>query len=316
MKIVVLDGYALNPGDLSWEELKSLGEVEIYDRTPATETVKRASGAEIVLTNKTLLMADIIGKLPDLKYIGVLATGYNIVDLEITRKNGIVVTNVPAYSTMSVAQHVFALILEFYNGTGLLSDGVRKGRWGRGRNIDFCYWDRTLTELDGLTMGIVGFGKIGKAVARIGEVFGLKVIVHSRSRVNDYENCSLDELLKNSDIVTLHCPLTPETRGMINAGCLGIMKPSALLVNTARGSLVIEQDLAEALNKGIIAGACLDVLSQEPPPEDNPLLSAKNCIITPHIAWATLAARKRLMGIAVGNIREFLAKNPVNVVNR
>jgi glycerate dehydrogenase len=313
MKIVVLDGYGLNPGDLSWEELNSLGEVEIYDRTPAAETVKRASGAEIILTNKTMLMADTIGKLPDLKYIGVLATGYNVVDLESTRRKGIFVTNVPAYSTMSVAQHVFALILEFFNGTASLSEGVRKGRWSR--NIDFCYWDRTLTELDGLNMGIVGFGKIGRAVARIGEVFGLKVIVHTRSRVNDYENCSLDELLKTSDIVTLHCPLTPQTRGMINAGRLGMMKPSALLVNTARGPLVIEQDLAEALNKGIIAGACLDVLSQEPPPEDNPLLSARNCIITPHIAWATLSARKRLMDIAVSNIREYLAGNPVNVVN-
>ncbi len=313
MKIVVLDGYGLNPGDLSWEELNSLGEVEIYDRTPAAETVKRASGAEIVLTNKTLLMADAIEKLPDLKYIGVLATGYNVVDLESTRRKGIIVTNVPAYSTMSVAQHVFALILEFFNGTASLSEGVRKGRWSR--NIDFCYWDRTLTELDGLTMGIVGFGKIGRAVARIGEVFGLKVIVHTRSRVNDYEHCSLDELLKTSDIVTLHCPLTPQTRGMINAGHLGMMKPSALLVNTARGPLVIEQDLAEALNTGIIAGACLDVLSQEPPPEDNPLLSARNCIITPHIAWATLSARKRLMDIAVSNIREYLAGNAVNVVN-
>ena len=313
MKIVVLDGYALNPGDLSWEGLKSLGGVEIYDRTPASETVKRAAGAEIVLTNKTLLMAEVIGKLPDLKYIGVLATGYNVVDLESARRKGIVVTNVPAYSTMSVAQHVFALILEFFNGTGSLSEGVRKGRWSR--NIDFCYWDKTLTELDGLTMGIVGFGKIGKAVARIGEVFGLKVMVHTRSSVNGYENCSLDELLKNSDIVTLHCPLTPETQGMINAGRLGMMKPSALLVNTARGPLLVEQDLAEALNKGIIAGACLDVLSQEPPVKDNPLLSARNCIITPHVAWATLEARKRLMGIAVSNVREFLAGNPVNVVN-
>lgn len=313
MKIVVLDGYALNPGDLSWEELKSLGEVEIYDRTSAEETVRRASGAEIILTNKTMLLSDVIGKLPDLKYIGVLATGYNVVDLDITRERGIVVTNVPAYSTMSVAQHVFALILEFFNVPCSLSEGVRNGRWSR--NIDFCYWDKTLTELDGLIMGVVGFGKIGQAVARIGEVFGLNVLVHTRSRVSDYENCSLEELLKKSDIVSLHCPLTPETRGMINAERLGMMKPSALLVNTARGPLVIEQDLADALNNGIIAGACLDVLSQEPPGEDNPLLSARNCIITPHVAWATLAARKRLMKIAVSNVREFLAGSPVNVVN-
>ncbi|HOS72547.1 MAG TPA: D-2-hydroxyacid dehydrogenase [Bacteroidales bacterium] len=313
MKIVVLDGYALNPGDLSWEGLKSLGEVEIYDRTSAEETVRRASGAEIILTNKTMLLSDVIGKLPDLKYIGVLATGYNVVDLDITRERGIVVTNVPAYSTMSVAQHVFALILEFFNVPCSLSEGVRNGRWSR--NIDFCYWDKTLTELDGLVMGIVGFGKIGQAVARIGEVFGLNVLVHTRSRVSDYENCSLEQLLEKSDIVSLHCPLTPETRGMINAERLGMMKPSALLVNTARGPLVIEQDLADALNKGIIAGACLDVLSQEPPGEDNPLLSARNCIITPHVAWATLAARKRLMKIAVSNVREFLAGSPVNVVN-
>lgn len=313
MKIVVLDGYTLNPGDLSWEELRSLGEVEIYDRTPEDETVNRASGAEIILTNKTLLMAGDIEKLPGLKYIGVLATGYNVVDIEAARQHGIIVTNVPAYSTMSVAQHVFALILEFFNGICSLSDGVRNGRWSS--SIDFCYWDKPLTELAGLTIGIVGFGRIGKAVAVIAEAFGMKVIVNGRNEVSGYENHTVEELLKRSDIVTLHCPLTPETKGMINSDRLRLMKRSALLINSARGPLVIEKDLSDALNDGIIAGAALDVLSVEPPPEDHPLLSARNCIITPHVAWASFAARNRLMKIAVENVRHFLDGKPLNVVS-
>jgi len=314
MKIVVLDGFALNPGDLSWDDLKAMGEVKIYDRTAPSETIERASGAQILLTNKTLLMAEELDQLPDLKYIGVLATGYNVVDTDAARQKGIIVTNVPSYGTMSVAQHVFALILEFFNGVGSLSDGVRKGKWSR--SIDFCYWDKPLTEIETMTLGIIGFGRIGRAVALIAEAFGMKVIVHDPGKVNGYESCSLDELLIKSDIVTLHCPLTPETRGIINSERLTLMKSSALLVNTARGPLIIEQDLADALNEAKLAGAALDVLSDEPPSEDNPLLSAKNCIITPHVAWASFAARKRLLGIAVDNIRFFLEGKPVNVLNK
>jgi len=313
MKIVVLDGYALNPGDLSWDELKSLGEVEVYDRTPDNMITERAADAEIILTNKNLMMANVIEKLPRLKYIGVLATGYNVVDTEAAKRRGIIVTNVPAYSTASVAQHTFALILEFYNYPGKFSDEVREGRWSR--NLDFCYWDKQLIELAGKTIGIVGFGRIGKAVARVAEALEMNVIVSEVTDVEGYENYPLDELLKRSDIVTLHCPLTPETKGIINRGRLRLMKPSALLVNCARGQLIVEQDLADALNEGRIAGAALDVLSEEPPSPDNPLLKAKNCIITPHVAWATLEARQRLMKIAVDNVRCFLEGKLVNVVN-
>ena len=314
MKIVVLDGYALNPGDLSWDVLKAMGDVKIYDRTATSETIERASGAGILLTNKTLLMTKELDQLPDLKYVGVLATGYNVVDTEAAKQKGIIVTNVPAYSTMSVAQHVFALILEFFNDTGSLSNGVRKGRWSS--SIDFCYWEKPLTELAGLTLGIVGFGRIGRAVAVIAKAFRMEVIVNDPSSVSDFENISQIELFMRSDIVTLHCPLTPETKGIINSDRLKLMKSSALLVNTARGPLIIEEDLVEALNKDRLAGAVLDVLSAEPPSPDNPLLSAKNCIITPHVAWASLSARRRLMDIAVSNIREYLSGNPVNVVNK
>lgn len=313
MKIVVLDGYTLNPGDLSWDELKAIGEVEIYDRTAGDQIISRARDAEIVLTNKTVLMAPEIEKLPKLRYIGVLATGFNVVDIDTAKKRGIIVTNVPAYSTMSVAQHVFALILEFYNGTGSLSDSVRNGRWSR--CVDYCYWDKPLNEIAGSTIGIVGFGRIGKAVAGIAEKFEMKVIVNEITEVTGYDNLPLDELLAQSDIVTLHCPLTPDTKEIINGKRLSLMKSSALLVNCARGQLIAEHDLADALNKGRIAGAALDVLSVEPPPPDNPLLRARNCIITPHVAWATFEARKRLMKMAVDNVRCFIEGKPVNVVN-
>ncbi len=313
MKIVVLDGFTLNPGDLSWDELRALGEVEIYDSTPGNETVSRAKNAEIVLTNKTLLMAPEIKKLPELRYIGVLATGYNVVDIDAAKKRDIVVTNVPAYSTMSVAQHVFALILEFFSYAGKFAQEVRDGRWIS--STDFCFWDKPLTELAGKTIGIIGFGRIGRAVARIAEAMGMNVIVNEVVEVSGYENYPLEELLRLSDIITLHCPLTPETKGMINRKRFNLMKRTALLVNTARGQLVVEDDLASALNEGIIAGAALDVLSVEPPESDNPLLKAKNCIITPHIAWATFEARERLMKIATDNVRSFIAGKPVNVVN-
>jgi glycerate dehydrogenase len=313
MKIVVLDGFALNPGDLSWDSLKAIGNVEIFDRTQPDEIIKRAAGVGIILTNKTILSAETLKKLPDLKYIGVLATGYNVVDLNAAKAYGIVITNIPDYSTRSVAQHVFALILDFFNGVGTLSQGVRNGRWSG--SIDFSYWDKPLTELAGKTIGIIGFGRIGKAVSGISEAMGMRVIVSNITETPGYENLTIDDLLKRSDIVTLHCPLTPETKGIINADRLKMMKPTALLVNTARGPLVVENDLAEALNEGIIAGAALDVLSVEPPSASNPLLRAKNCIITPHVAWATLSARKRLLEIAVDNIKSFLNGQLINVVN-
>jgi len=313
MKIVVLDGFALNPGDLSWDSLKAIGNVEIFDRTQPDEIIKRAAGVGIILTNKTILSAETLKKLPDLKYIGVLATGYNVVDLNAAKAYGIVITNIPDYSTRSVAQHVFALILDFFNGVGTLSQGVRNGRWSG--SIDFSYWDKPLTELAGKTIGIIGFGRIGKAVSGISEAMGMRVIVSNITETPGYENLTIDDLLKRSDIVTLHCPLTPETKGIINADRLKMMKPTALLVNTARGPLVAENDLAEALNEGIIAGAALDVLSVEPPSASNPLLRAKNCIITPHVAWATLSARKRLLEIAVDNIKSFLNGQLINVVN-
>lgn len=313
MKIVVLDGYTLNPGDLSWDGLKLLGDVEIYDRTSPEEIIKRARGAAIILTNKTMLNADTLEQLPGLQYIGVLATGYNVVDTEYAGRRGIIVTNVPAYSTMSVAQHTFALILEFYNYPGKFSEEIVKGRWST--NPDFSYWEKPLTEIAGKTIGIVGFGRIGKAVARIAEAFDMRVIVNEITEPSGYDNLPLEDLLRKSDIVTLHCPLTPGTKGIINADRLRLMKSSALLVNCARGPLIVEHDLADALNSGIIAGAALDVLSEEPPRPDNPLLKAKNCIITPHVAWATYEARKRLMDIAVNNVRCFIEGKPVNVVN-
>ncbi|MCE5252053.1 D-2-hydroxyacid dehydrogenase [bacterium] len=316
-KIVVLDGYTLNPGDLSWDALRELGDCDIHDRTGPPDVLRRAAGAGIVLTNKTVLDRPVIDKLPKMRYIGVMATGYNVVDLDAARERGIPVTNVPAYSTMSVAQMVFALLFEMTQHVAHHSGTVRIGRWTS--NPDFCYWDYPLIELDGLTMGIVGFGRIGRTVARIASAFGMKVLVYDISPFQPDSAgvifTDLDTVFMTSDVVTLHCPLTPESEGMINAARLALMKPSAYLVNTGRGPLVNPYDLAEALNTGKIAGAAMDVLPVEPPPADNPLLNAKNCIITPHIAWATRAARSRLMGIVVDNVRAFLAGNPKNVVN-
>ena len=319
MKIVVLDGYTLNPGDLSWDGIKGLGEVEIYDYTPFESTVERAKGAEIVFTNKTPLGEKELSQLGGLKYIGVLATGYNVVDLEAAAKRNIVVTNIPAYGTRSVAQMTFALLLEMTQRVQWHSDAVFQGEWTRNR--DFCFWRYPLIELEGKTLGIIGFGRIGQAVADVASAFGMSVIGYSRSR-NDQSHrtnfrwAELDELLSESDVVSLHCPLFSETKGIINKKSLRKMKKTALLVNTSRGPLVVDEDLAEALNQDIIAGAALDVLSEEPPKENNPLLKAKNCIITPHIAWATREARERLMNIAVENLKSFLAGAPVNVVNK
>lgn len=319
MKIIVLDGYALNPGDLSWEKLHGLGDVKIYDRTPAELVLKRAEGAEILLTNKTILEAGTLQLLPKLRYVGVLATGYNVIDTAEARRLGITVTNIPAYSTASVAQHTFALILELYLHIQRYSDSVRAGKWSKSK--DFTYRDLPLRELAGKTLGIIGFGNIGRKVCEIAMAFGMKVVAYSPSKSNvpQYDGFEWDEpdgLLCRSDIVTLHCPLTPETAGMISKTKLKLMKKSAFLINTSRGPLIVEEDLADALNTGIIAGAGVDVLALEPPPSDNPLLKAKNCIITPHIAWATIEARTRLMEIAVENIRAFIAGSPENVVNR
>ncbi len=318
MNIVVLDGYTLNPGDLSWDALQKLGPCVIHDRTPPEQVVERARDAEVVLTNKTLLPRETIAALPKLKYIGVLATGYNVVDIAAAKEHGIPVANIPDYGTHSVAQFTFALLLELVHHIGHHAQSVRDGRWVR--SADFCYWDSPLMELHGLTFGVIGFGKIGRATVKLADAFGMKVLVHNRSRPANlpvhYEFVSLDELLTRSDVVSLHCPLTPENKHFINAERLARMKPTAFLLNTSRGPLLDEAAVANALNSGKIAGAGLDVVSVEPPKADHPLLTAKNCLVTPHIAWATRAARARLMDAAVENIRAFLAGTPQNVVNR
>jgi glycerate dehydrogenase len=317
MRIVVLDGNTLNPGDLSWDALNALGQCVVHARTAPGDVIERAQDADIVFTNKTVLDGAALRSLPKLRYIGVLATGYNVVDVRAARERNIVVTNVPAYGTHSVAQHVFALLLELAQHVGHHAGTVREGRWSA--SPDFCYWDYPLIELEGLTMGIVGFGRIGRAVAKLADAFGMKVLahdVHPPERLPaDVRLVTLDTLFAESDVVSLHCPLTEENRGFADAHRLATMKPSAFLINTSRGLLVNEADLAAVLNAGRIAGAGLDVLAVEPPPADNSLLTAKNCYITPHIAWATRAARERLMHIAVENLRAFLNGGPVNVVN-
>lgn len=308
-RIVVLDGHTLNPGDLSWSALEALGDCTIHAHTPPAEIVARAAGAPIVLTNKTPLSAATLAALPEAKYIGVLATGYNVVDVAAARARGIPVANVPLYGTASVAQHVFALLLELTQQVGRHSASVRAGRWSESR--DFCYWETPLLELSGLTLGIVGAGRIGNAVARIGEAFGMKVVFARRSG----GRAELEQVLRAADVISLHCPLTDDTRHLINATTLEWMKPGTLLINTSRGPLIDDDALAAALQSGRIAGAGLDVLSVEPPPPDNPLFTAPNCLITPHIAWATRAARSRLMGTAIANVAAFLAGKPENVVN-
>ncbi len=316
MNIVVLDGFTLNPGDLNWDELKALGPCDIFDRTPPELIEARAASAGIVLTNKTVLSRESLARLAALQYIGVLATGTNVVDLAAARERGVPVTNIPAYGTRSVAQATFALLLELTNHTGHHAQTVRAGQWTQ--SADWCYWDFPLRELDGLTLGLIGFGRIGRAVAEVAHAFGMKVIAHSPSRngaLPFVRWVELEEVFRASDVLSLHCPLTPQTRHLVNAERLRLMKPTALLLNTSRGPLVDEAALAEALNSGALAGAGLDVLSVEPPPATNPLLLAKNCLITPHNAWGTQAARARLLRVAVANVRAFLAGQPVNVVN-
>ena len=312
-RIVILDGYTANPGDLSWDALQSLGEVVVHDRTAPAEVVARAKGADVVLTNKTVLTSEMLGCLPDLKLVCVLATGFNVVDVAAARARGVPVCNVPEYSTPNVAQAVFALILELTNRTGHHDATVHAGRWAA--CPDFCYWDGELVELAGRTMGIVGYGRIGRAVADVARAFGMKVLFHRRSPDGDPAWVGIDRLFAESDVVSLHCPLTPETNQLVDARRLSLMKPTAFLVNTARGALVNEADLAAALAAGRIAGAGLDVLSVEPPSPANPLLAAPRCVITPHIAWATHDARRRLLDTTAGNVAAFLANAPRNVVN-
>lgn len=316
MKIVVLDGYAANPGDLSWEHLESLGECLVFERTNSEELMARAQDAEILLTNKTVITAEAMQNLPRLKYVGVLATGYNVVDVDEAKRRGIVVTNIPAYSTASVAQMVFAHLLNITQRVGHYASENRQGRWAY--NKDFCYWDTPLVELAGKRMGIVGLGNTGMATAQIALAFGMEVVAftskHAASLPDGITSCSLDELFATADVVSLHCPLNTQTLHLVNAMRLRSMKPTAILINTGRGPLVNESDLADALKKGIIFAAGLDVLSQEPPMDDNPLLSLENCFITPHIAWATAEARTRLMKVAVENVQHFLNGTPINNV--
>lgn len=316
MKIVILDGYTANPGDLSWQELENLGEVTVYDRTSRDETVARAAGADIVLTNKVVLDAETIAQLLDLKYIGVLATGYNVVDVEEAHKRGIIVTNVPAYSTESVAQMVFAHLLTATNRTEHYAIRNREGRWSQ--NPDFCYWDFPHMELAGKTFGIVGLGNIGRRVAQIALAFGMKVKAVTSKPADalpaGIEKVGMDRLLSTADVLSLHCPLTESTHHLINAGTLARMKPTAILINTGRGPLVDDDAVAEALTAGRLAAFCADVLTTEPPANGHPLLALNNAFITPHIAWATKEARMRLLEVAVGNVRAFINGQPVNAV--
>lgn len=317
MKIVLLDACTANPGDVSWAPFEALGECAIYDRTPVAETVERCRDAEVVITNKAVLSQEILSALPHLRYIGVIATGYNVVDVAAAAARGIVVTNVPGYSTPSVAQAVFGLILELATHTALHAQTVREGRWAK--CPDFCYWEKPIFELNGRTLGLVGLGDIGSAVARIGIAFGMKVLAARRTWAvappAGIRAASIDEVFQEADVVSLHCPLTGDTQHLVNAARLNQMKSSALLINTSRGPLVDEAALAEALNAGRIAGAGLDVLAQEPPQSDNPLLTARNCLITPHVAWASRESRIRLINAAAANLQAFLDGHPCHVVN-
>lgn len=319
MKIVILDGYTLNPGDLSWDGLKRLGDVEVYDRTPADQVVERARGAEVVFTNKTPIGEEALNQLSSLRFIGVLATGYNVINTDVAKQRGVVVSNVPGYGTPSVVQMTFALLLELCLHVQRHSDAVMEGKWAASK--DWCFWDYPLVELSGKTMGIIGFGTIGQGVADVATAFGMNVLGSSRTKTNQSQRknfrwAEVNQLLEESDVVSIHCPLTPETKGLLNKDTLRLMKRSAFLLNTSRGPIIIDEDLADALNTGVIAGAGIDVLSVEPPSKDNPLFGAKNCLITPHIAWATKEARARLMETTVSNLKAFLNGSPVNVVNK
>ena len=318
MRIVILDGHAINPGDLSWDGLRDLGSLEVFDRTPEELIVPRAREAEAVLTTRTPLSAQTLKQLKRLRYIGAMFTGYEEIDLNAAHELNLVVTNVPTYGTGSVAQLVFALLLEHCHHVALHDVATHAGEWSR--SADFSFWKTPLIELEGKTMGIVGLGRIGRQVGEIAVAMGMRVIADNAARTNapqwpGFRWCNLDELLRSSDVVSLHCPLLPETRGLINAAALSKMKPGAFLINTSRGPLVVEQDLADALNDERLAGAAVDVLSVEPPLSSNPLLKARNCIVTPHIAWATKEARTRLIESVVTNLRAFVESHAVNVLD-
>jgi glycerate dehydrogenase len=313
MRIVILDGLTTNPGDVSWEPLERLGSLTVFDRTAPGDVAARAADADAILTNKAIMGREQIAALPQLKYVGVLATGFNIVDVAAARERGIPVCNVPEYSTPNVVQAAWALILELANRVGHHDRTVHEGHWAACH--DFCYWHGDLVELAGRTLGVVGHGRIGRGVAAVGRAFGMRVIHHRRQGGGDPACVDLDTLFRESDVVSLHCPLTPETKGLVDARRLALMKPTAFLVNTARGPLVDEAALAAALNAGQIAGAAVDVLSVEPPPASNPLLTAKNCVITPHVAWATRDARRRLIDVTAANLAAFAVGQPQNVVN-
>jgi len=318
MKIVCLDGYTLNPGDNPWDDVSALGEFSVYDRTPPDEIISRATGADIVLTNKTPLSKQTLSALPDLKFIAVLATGYNIVDVATARSMGIPVSNVPIYGTDTVAQYVFALLLNHCHQVAHHAERVQDGEWAR--RGDFCFWDSPLIELRGLTMGVIGFGRIGRRTAELAHAFGMKVLAADVYRgeaptYDDFSWADIEEVFAKADVVSLHCPQTPENTGFVNKALLARMKKTAYFINTARGGLVHEQDLADALNKGVLAGAAVDVVSKEPIAADNPLLKAKNLTITPHMAWGTIAARKRLMKTTAENIQAFISGQPQHVVN-
>ncbi|SMF40073.1 D-2-hydroxyacid dehydrogenase [Desulfovibrio gilichinskyi] len=318
MRMVILDGYTINPGDNPWTELEKLGDLVCYDRTLPSKIIERCMDAEIVFTNKTVFTAEIINSLPNLKFISVLATGYNTIDLSAAAKKGIIVSNVPGYSPPSVAQHVFALLLNFSNQVSLHDKAVKDGEWSA--QEDFCFWKTPLFELKGKKLGVVGFGGIGNKVAALGNAFGMEVIAYAprpkpKPEYLPFKFSSLEELMSESDVISLHCPLTPENEKFINRSLLRTMKKNAILINTARGQLINEEDLADALKSGTIGGAALDVLSKEPISPDNPLLTAPNILITPHIAWATLEARTRLTKITVQNAEAFISGHPINVVN-
>lgn len=318
MKIVVLDGFTLNPGDLTWKRLEKIGDLTVYDRTPADLIIERIGDAEIVYTNKTPLTRDTLSKVPRVKFIGVLATGYNVVDTAAAKEFGMAVTNIPTYGTTAVAQFTFALLLEMCHHVGEHSMSVRIGEWSKCK--DFCFWNYPLIELADKTMGLIGYGRIGQAVAKIANALGMKVLVNDRNDCSQYltgdvKQVDLDTLFAQSDVISLHCPLFDSTKGIINKANINKMKDGVMIVNTSRGPLINEEDLVEALESGKVAGAAVDVLSSEPPAESNILVGARNCIVTPHIAWAPKEARDRLLNIAVDNLEAFIKGSPVNVVN-
>lgn len=319
MNIVILDAYTSNPGDLSWEKFEALGNLSVYDFTPKDKVTERCADADIIIDNKVVLDREILSRLPKLKYIGMLSTGFNVIDVQAAKELGIAVANVPTYSTSAVAQLTFALILETYNQVGLHNNAVHNGEWSSCR--DFCFWKSPLIELCDKTIGIIGFGKIGNAVAKIADAFGMNILCYAprekpMPNLKSFRFVSLDELARESDIVSLHCPLTPETTGIINRNFLDKMKKNAIVINTSRGPAVDEKALADAINEGRIFGAGVDVLSTEPPKADNPLLNCERCFITPHVAWAGFETRVRLLEIVYENLNAFINGNPINIVNK